>query len=99
MTLSCDEWFHTLCVNVPDLEIDLVDQFICPPCIQSGSTILYALNNLLSLYASPQNIHICGQRGNGGVSLDSNMRILHHPKRVTSRRVACSQSIALTTAA
>ncbi|KAH0838335.1 hypothetical protein J3R83DRAFT_6614 [Lanmaoa asiatica] len=30
----CDEWFHTLCVNMPDLEIDLVDQFICPPCIQ-----------------------------------------------------------------
>ena len=35
MALSCDEWFHTLCVNMPDLEIDLVDQFICPPCIQS----------------------------------------------------------------
>ncbi|KAG9314398.1 hypothetical protein JVU11DRAFT_5195 [Chiua virens] len=30
----CDEWFHTQCVGMPELEIDLVDQFICPPCIQ-----------------------------------------------------------------
>jgi len=32
----CDEWYHTQCVNMPDLEIDLVDQFICPPCIESN---------------------------------------------------------------
>lgn len=31
----CDEWYHTQCVNMPDLEVDLVDQFICPPCIES----------------------------------------------------------------
>ncbi|KAG6336952.1 hypothetical protein ID866_2146 [Astraeus odoratus] len=30
----CDEWYHTQCVNMPDLEIDLVDQFICPPCVK-----------------------------------------------------------------
>ncbi|KAG6878408.1 hypothetical protein C0993_007590 [Termitomyces sp. T159_Od127] len=30
----CDEWYHTQCVNMPDLEVDLVDQFICPPCIE-----------------------------------------------------------------
>ncbi|KAF7791898.1 hypothetical protein EIP86_002922 [Pleurotus ostreatoroseus] len=29
----CDEWYHTSCVNMPDLEVDLVDQFICPVCI------------------------------------------------------------------
>ncbi|KAL4069584.1 hypothetical protein V8B97DRAFT_589801 [Scleroderma yunnanense] len=29
----CDEWYHTQCVNVSDVEIDLVDQFICPPCV------------------------------------------------------------------
>ncbi|KAH8120353.1 hypothetical protein DFH11DRAFT_1559697 [Phellopilus nigrolimitatus] len=29
----CDEWYHTQCVNMPDLEIDLVDQFICPHCV------------------------------------------------------------------
>ncbi|EMD41831.1 hypothetical protein CERSUDRAFT_110395 [Gelatoporia subvermispora B] len=32
----CDEWYHTQCVNMPDLEVDLVDQFICPPCVQSN---------------------------------------------------------------
>ncbi|KAH7883630.1 hypothetical protein F5I97DRAFT_1894403 [Phlebopus sp. FC_14] len=30
----CDEWYHTQCVHMSDLEIDLVDQFICPPCLQ-----------------------------------------------------------------
>ncbi|KAH7931017.1 hypothetical protein BV22DRAFT_1027782 [Leucogyrophana mollusca] len=30
----CDEWYHTQCVDMPDLEVDLVDQFICPPCIE-----------------------------------------------------------------
>ncbi|EIW86670.1 hypothetical protein CONPUDRAFT_161369 [Coniophora puteana RWD-64-598 SS2] len=29
----CDEWYHTQCVKMPDLEVDLVDQFICPICI------------------------------------------------------------------
>lgn len=33
--LRCDEWYHTQCVDMPDLEVDLVDQFICPPCIES----------------------------------------------------------------
>ncbi|PCH33586.1 hypothetical protein WOLCODRAFT_135204 [Wolfiporia cocos MD-104 SS10] len=32
----CDEWYHTQCVNMPDLEVDLVDQFICPPCVESN---------------------------------------------------------------
>lgn len=32
----CDEWYHTLCVNMPDLEIDLVDTFICPPCVENN---------------------------------------------------------------
>ncbi|PPR06889.1 hypothetical protein CVT24_011579 [Panaeolus cyanescens] len=31
---KCDEWYHTQCVRMPELEVDLVDQFICPPCIQ-----------------------------------------------------------------
>jgi COMPASS component SPP1 len=33
---SCDEWYHTSCVNMPDLEVDLVDQFICPICVESA---------------------------------------------------------------
>ncbi|KAH9984681.1 hypothetical protein BJV74DRAFT_797182 [Russula compacta] len=32
----CDEWYHTSCVNMPDLEIDLVDQFICPLCVEKN---------------------------------------------------------------
>ncbi|KZT30423.1 hypothetical protein NEOLEDRAFT_1125965 [Neolentinus lepideus HHB14362 ss-1] len=32
----CDEWYHTQCVNMPDLEVDLVDTFICPPCVKSN---------------------------------------------------------------
>jgi COMPASS component SPP1 len=34
-TIRCDEWYHTACVNVPDLEVDLIDQFFCPPCVES----------------------------------------------------------------
>ncbi|KAJ7070989.1 hypothetical protein C8F01DRAFT_1362785 [Mycena amicta] len=30
---KCDEWYHTQCVEMPDLVVDLVDQFFCPPCI------------------------------------------------------------------
>ncbi|KAF9015207.1 hypothetical protein BDQ17DRAFT_25781 [Cyathus striatus] len=32
----CDEWYHTQCVNLPELEVDLIDQFICPPCIDKN---------------------------------------------------------------
>ncbi|KZT74661.1 hypothetical protein DAEQUDRAFT_734278 [Daedalea quercina L-15889] len=32
----CDEWYHTQCVNMPELEIDLVDQFICPLCVRNN---------------------------------------------------------------
>lgn len=32
----CDEWYHTSCVNMPDLQIDLVDQFICPLCVEKN---------------------------------------------------------------
>ncbi|KAF8642408.1 hypothetical protein AX16_009673 [Volvariella volvacea WC 439] len=32
----CDEWYHTQCVQMPDMEVDLVDQFICPPCIDKN---------------------------------------------------------------
>jgi COMPASS component SPP1 len=30
----CDEWYHTNCLHMSDLEVDLVDQFICPPCVE-----------------------------------------------------------------
>lgn len=35
----CDEWYHTQCVAMPDLEVDLVDQFICPVCIESAPAL------------------------------------------------------------
>lgn len=36
----CDEWYHTQCVNMPDLEVDLVDQFFCPICVKSTCIIV-----------------------------------------------------------
>ncbi|THV04910.1 hypothetical protein K435DRAFT_632269, partial [Dendrothele bispora CBS 962.96] len=30
---KCDEWYHTQCINIPDHQVDLIDQFFCPPCI------------------------------------------------------------------
>ncbi|KAI0793467.1 hypothetical protein C8Q75DRAFT_713369 [Abortiporus biennis] len=35
----CDEWYHTQCVHMPDLEVDLVDQFICPVCIKNNPNL------------------------------------------------------------
>lgn len=35
LLFRCDEWYHTSCVDMPDLEVDLVDQFICPVCVAS----------------------------------------------------------------
>lgn len=32
----CDEWYHTTCVNMPEMEVELVDQFFCPPCIEQN---------------------------------------------------------------
>ena len=28
----CDEWYHPACVGMPEVEVDLVDQFICSSC-------------------------------------------------------------------
>lgn len=30
--LRCDEWFHTLCMEMNDEQVELVDMFICPRC-------------------------------------------------------------------
>ncbi|TRM66380.1 hypothetical protein BD626DRAFT_487620 [Schizophyllum amplum] len=30
----CDDWYHTICVDLADHEVELVDQFICPLCIE-----------------------------------------------------------------
>ncbi|KAL1707361.1 hypothetical protein EV121DRAFT_255979 [Schizophyllum commune] len=30
----CDDWYHTMCVDLSDQEVELIDQFICPLCIK-----------------------------------------------------------------
>ncbi|KAJ7631044.1 hypothetical protein FB45DRAFT_917282 [Roridomyces roridus] len=36
---KCDEWYHTQCVEMPDLVVDLVDQFFCPLCIEKNPNL------------------------------------------------------------
>ncbi|KAF8516218.1 hypothetical protein BU17DRAFT_51126 [Hysterangium stoloniferum] len=31
----CDEWYHPACVSMPEVEVDLVDMFICEKCATS----------------------------------------------------------------
>ncbi|KAI0757039.1 hypothetical protein C8Q80DRAFT_1091269 [Daedaleopsis nitida] len=35
----CDEWYHTQCLNMNDLEVDLIDQFVCPPCVKANPNL------------------------------------------------------------
>ncbi|KAI0374210.1 hypothetical protein BV20DRAFT_936099 [Pilatotrama ljubarskyi] len=35
----CDEWYHTRCLKMNDLEVDLIDQFVCPPCIKANPNL------------------------------------------------------------
>lgn len=29
----CDDWYHPGCVNLPEWDVDLIDQFVCPLCV------------------------------------------------------------------
>ncbi|CCO34591.1 Set1 complex component spp1 Short=Set1C component spp1 [Rhizoctonia solani AG-1 IB] len=29
----CDDWYHPNCVNLSELDVDLIDQFVCPLCV------------------------------------------------------------------
>ncbi|KAG9124747.1 hypothetical protein FRC07_010398, partial [Ceratobasidium sp. 392] len=29
----CDDWYHPSCVSLPESDIDLIDQFVCPLCV------------------------------------------------------------------
>lgn len=40
---------------MPELEVDLVDQFICPPCIESA---YFVLSTISSSYLLPENPHL-----------------------------------------
>nr|VWO96782.1 N/A [Ganoderma boninense] len=35
----CDEWYHTQCLDMDDLEVDLIDQFVCPLCIKANPNL------------------------------------------------------------
>lgn len=34
----CENWYHLDCVKIPEAQVELVDQFICPLCEDSAST-------------------------------------------------------------
>ena len=51
----CDEWYHMQCLGMSDLEVDLVDQFFCPACIESKSLEGYVLTSRLLRGNRPDN--------------------------------------------
>ncbi|KAF8626522.1 hypothetical protein AX15_004827 [Amanita polypyramis BW_CC] len=67
----CDEWYHTQCVNISDLVVDLVDQFFCPTCIQRNPHMSLrttykqrCLNGLK--HSHPDSPHACHKPALGG---------------------------------
>ncbi|KAG6902885.1 hypothetical protein C0995_010055 [Termitomyces sp. Mi166 len=69
----CDEWYHTQCVNMPDLEVDLVDWFICPLCIEKHPHLnlktTYRTRCLYGLcHANPSSPEACHRPARGAFS-------------------------------
>ncbi|EKM61003.1 uncharacterized protein PHACADRAFT_247293 [Phanerochaete carnosa HHB-10118-sp] len=69
----CDEWYHTQCVNMPDLEVDLVDQFICPICVANNPHLTlrttYKKRCLAGLaHSRPTSQHACHKPARGAFS-------------------------------
>lgn len=69
----CDEWYHTSCVSMRDCEVDLVDQFFCPRCIEQHPTqnfvTTYKPRCLRGLQASdPSSPGACYQPSRGAFS-------------------------------
>ncbi|KIP11999.1 hypothetical protein PHLGIDRAFT_33082 [Phlebiopsis gigantea 11061_1 CR5-6] len=69
----CDEWYHTQCVNMPDLEVDLVDQFICPLCVSNNPHLplrtTYKKRCLAGLgHPRPASQHACHKPARGAFS-------------------------------
>ncbi|KAF8641233.1 hypothetical protein AX17_000867 [Amanita inopinata Kibby_2008] len=67
----CDEWYHTQCVDMSDLEVDLVDQFICPICVQRSPQLSLrttykqrCLNGLR--HPNPDSLSACHKPALGG---------------------------------
>ena len=90
----CDEWYHTQCVDMPELEVDLVDQFICPPCIESAYFCSLHLPSLIYLQKTP--ILTCVPPTNNDVSMVSYTLILTLPKHVIKLLVVPFRNIVQT---
>ncbi|QRV85801.1 SET domain-containing protein [Ceratobasidium sp. AG-Ba] len=45
----CDDWYHPSCVKLPETDIDLIDQFVCPLCVPSACGLKNAAVNLQAL--------------------------------------------------
>lgn len=70
---KCDEWYHTQCVHMPDFEVDLVDQFICPPCIEKEPHLnlrtTYKMRCLYGLqHPDPSSTKACHKAARGALS-------------------------------
>jgi hypothetical protein len=39
--IRCDDWYHPGCVKLPESDIELIDQFICPLCVTSESASVF----------------------------------------------------------
>ncbi|KAG8722155.1 hypothetical protein FRC09_006733 [Ceratobasidium sp. 395] len=44
----CDDWYHPSCVQLPESDIDLIDQFVCPLCAPSESITLTLCHRILT---------------------------------------------------
>ncbi|KZW02139.1 hypothetical protein EXIGLDRAFT_744856 [Exidia glandulosa HHB12029] len=36
---KCDEWYHPACVDLPEHDVELIDQFVCPVCQSVNPTL------------------------------------------------------------
>ncbi|KAI0078915.1 hypothetical protein K474DRAFT_1683555 [Panus rudis PR-1116 ss-1] len=69
----CDEWYHTQCVGMPDLEVDLVDQFICPVCVANNPNLSLKTTYKKRCYAglkhpNPSSPEACHKPARGALS-------------------------------
>ncbi|KAH8835781.1 hypothetical protein DL96DRAFT_1455440 [Flagelloscypha sp. PMI_526] len=69
----CDEWYHTNCVDMQDLGVELVDQFYCPPCITKNPNLsLHTTYKKRCLFGSshpaPETPEACHKAARGAFS-------------------------------
>ncbi|EJD03931.1 uncharacterized protein FOMMEDRAFT_121290 [Fomitiporia mediterranea MF3/22] len=83
----CDEWYHTQCVGMPDLLVDLVDQFICENCIAQNPNLNLRTTYKQRCYAGlnhpdPDSPDACHKPSRGAYSKycsdECGVRHMHH---------------------